>query len=87
MPLFIFEHKKSLVGKELSSKTLKVHCRASQGFDVDFFEVENGGEETRGRGADQQVAGLGRFFFSPFRSSAIDRGRTSCPCKVIPLSL
>ena len=33
-----------------------------------FFAVENGGEETRARGADQRVAGLGRnFFFHLFR--------------------
>ena len=28
-----------------------------------FFAVENGGKETRGRDADQRVAGLGTIFF------------------------
>ena len=30
---------------------LKVYCHAIQCFYVDFFAVENGGEETPGRGA------------------------------------
>ena len=50
---------------------LKVHCHAIQCFYVDFFAVENGGEETRGRGAGQRFAGLDRTFFSsPVRIGA-----------------
>ena len=57
--------------------TLKVHCHAIQCFYVDFFAVENGGEETRGRGAGQRFAGLDRTFFSsPVRSLVIDRRRS-----------
>ena len=68
---------------------LKVHCHAIQCFYVDFFAVENGGEETQGRGADQRLAGLGRnFIFHLFGASRLmDVGvSVSCPCKVIPLS-
>ena len=69
----------------LKKSALKVHCHAIPCFFVDFFVVENGSEETRGRGAGQRVAGLGRtFFFSPLRSFAIDRRRcinqlATCP--------
>ena len=46
---------------------LKVHCHAIEWFYVDFFAVENGGEETRGRGAGQREVGLCRtFFFTSF---------------------
>ena len=54
-----------------------------------FFAVENGGEETRGRGAGQREAGLcSTFFLHQFRASrSIDVGvSVSYPCKVIPLS-
>ena len=54
-----------------------------------FFAVENGGEETRGRGVGQREAGLCRtFFLRQFRASwSIDVVvSVSCPCKVIPLS-
>ena len=54
-----------------------------------FFAVENGDEETRGRGAGQREAGLRRtFFLHQFRASrSIDVGvSVSFPCKVIPLS-
>ena len=67
---------------------LKVHCHAIQWFYVDFFAVENGGEETRGRGAGQREAGLCHtFFLHQFRASrSIDVGvSVSYPCKVIPL--
>ena len=33
------------------------------GFLCRFFAVKNGAEETRGRGAGQRVAGIGRTFF------------------------
>ena len=58
-------------------------------FYVIFFAVENGGEETQGRGAGQQEAGLCRtFFLHLFRAlRSIDVGvSVSCPCKVIRLS-
>ena len=54
-----------------------------------FFAVENGGEETRGRGAGQREAGLCHtYFLHQFRASrSIDVGvSVSYPCKVIPLS-
>ena len=54
-----------------------------------FFAVENGGKETRGRGAGQREAGLCRTsFLHQFRASrSIDVGvSVSYPCKVIPLS-
>ena len=54
-----------------------------------FFAVENGGEETRGRGVGQREAGFCRtFFLHQFRASqSIDVGvSVSYPCKVIPLS-
>ena len=55
---------------------LKVHFHAIQCFYVDFFfAVENGGEDTRGHGA-HRVPGLGRNFFPPVRSFAIDRRRS-----------
>ena len=72
-------------------KKLKVHCHAIQWFYVDFFAVENGGEETRDRGAGQPEAGLCRtFFLHQFRgvraSRSIDVGvSVSYLCKVIPL--
>ena len=54
-----------------------------------FFADENGGKETRGRGAGQRGEGLCRtFFLHHFRASgSIDVAvSVSYPCKVIPLS-
>ena len=41
---------------------LKVHCHAIQCSYVDFFAVENGGEEIRGRDTGQREAGLCHSF-------------------------
>ena len=69
--------------------SLKVHCYALSVL-CQFFAVENGGEENRGRGAGQREAGLCRTFFALhlFQASrSIDIGvSVSWPCKVIRLS-